>query len=230
MDVSNARVLVTGGSRGIGRETARQLMAHGARVAICGRDRAVLDEAASELGCLGIQADVSREPDAQRLVDETVKGLGGYDVLLNNAAIGTFAKLLDTEADDMERVFRVNVLGALLVARESARHFVAQGRGTIVNVGSTAARKGFPGGSAYASSKFALSGRTECWRAELREHGVRVMQINPSEVQTGFGGMDFTPNPTKLQSADIAEAIVAMLAMPDRGFTTETTIWATNPQ
>ena len=99
-----------------------------------------------------------------------------------------------------------------------------------MNVGSTAARKGFPRGTAYAASKFALSGMTECWRAELRKHDIRVMQINPSEVQTGFGGTEPTPNPTKLQAPDVAQAIVDMLALPARGFVTETTLWATNPQ
>ncbi len=231
MDISNARVLVTGGSRGIGKETARLLVERGAKVAICGRDDATCQEAASELGCLGIRADVAEAADVQSLIEQTVQGLGGYDVLINNAAIGTFGKLVDTDPADMERVWRVNVLGAFLVAQATAKHFVAAGKGDIVNVGSTAARKGFEGGTAYASSKFALSGLTECWRAELRRHGVRVMQINPSEVQTGFGnGVQPDANPTKLQSKDIAQAMVDMLAMADRGFITETTVWATNPK
>jgi 3-oxoacyl-[acyl-carrier protein] reductase len=222
---------VTGGSRGIGEETARRLVERGAKVMICGRDVEVVMKTRKALGCAGMSADVGKADHVERLVATTVKELGGYDALVNNAAIGTFASLLDTKSEDMERVWRVNVLGATLVAQASARHFVAQGRGTILNVGSTAARKGFEGGSAYASSKFALSGLTECWRAELRRQGVRVMQINPSEVQTGFGGgKQGAPNPTKLQSSDIAQAIVDMLAMEDRGFITETTVWATNPQ
>ncbi len=231
MDLAKAHVLVTGGSRGIGRETAGHLIACGAKVAICGRDEAVLKAAAEELGCLGIQADVAREDDVVRMVSDTVSGLGGYDVLINNAAIGTFGRLVDTAVEDFERVHRVNVIGAFLAARESAKHFIANGGGHIVNVASTAARKGFEGGGAYASSKFALSGLTECWRAELRKHDVRVMQINPSEVQTGFGGREPPSiNPSKLQASDVAQAIVDMLALPERGFITETTLWATNPQ
>jgi 3-oxoacyl-[acyl-carrier protein] reductase len=133
----------------------------------------------------------------------------------------------------MQRVYATNVFGAMLVARESARHFVAQSRGNIVNIASTAGQRGFAGGTAYASSKFALSGLTECWRAELRKHNIRVMQVNPSEVQTDFvvssGRPERALSERKLQAADIAHTIVAMLELPDRGFITETSVWATNP-
>jgi 3-oxoacyl-[acyl-carrier protein] reductase len=84
------------------------------------------------------------------------------------------------------------------------------------------------------STKFALSGLTECWRAELRPHGVRVMQVNPSEVVTPFfeaAGMGARPdNPTKLHAEDIAHVIVSVLALDDRGFVTEATVFATNPK
>ena len=92
--------------------------------------------------------------------------------------------------------------------------------------------RGFPGGTAYVASKFALGGMTECWRAELRKHEVRVMQINPSEVLTDFSsaaGYDQKRSEKKLRSREIAHAILGMLSMDDRGFTTELTVFATNP-
>ncbi|MGZ5445695.1 MAG: SDR family oxidoreductase [Thermoanaerobaculia bacterium] len=233
MDVSSARALVTGGSSGIGLETARQLRERGAQVAICGRDEARLRDAAARIGALAIHADVASETDVVRMVRQVIDAFGGYDVLINNAGFGVFAPLVETELAEMQRVFATNVFGAMLVARESARHFVQQSRGNIVNVASTAGERGFAGGTAYAASKFALTGMTECWRAELRKHNVRVMQINPSEVQTEFvvasGRPARAPSERKLVASDIAETIVAMLELPDRGFIPMTAVWATNP-
>ncbi|HET7434784.1 MAG TPA: SDR family oxidoreductase [Thermoanaerobaculia bacterium] len=234
MDISTARVLVTGGSSGIGLETARQLRARGARVAICGRNEARVKEAAAAIDAIAIAADVGNEADVVRLVRATVEQLGGYDTLINNAGFGHFAPLVETSLADMQRVYATNVFGAMLVARESAKHFIAEARGgNIVNVASTAGQRGFAGGTAYSSSKFALSGLTDCWRAELRNHDIRVMQINPSEVQTEFVTASGRPgrafSERKLQAADIAHAIIAMLEMNDRGFVPEMSVWATNP-
>lgn len=232
MDLSTARILVTGGSSGIGRATARHLIDRGAKVAICGRDAARLREVAGEIGALAVPADVSQEGDVERLVRTVVDELGGYDTLVNNAGIGSFAPLLETTADDLRRVWEVNVLGATLAARESARHFVAQGGGNIVNVVSTSGQRAGAGGSAYASTKFALSALTQSWRAELRKHDIRVMQVNPSEVITEFfgrAGMPQTDDPSKLHPDDIARVIAAMLELDDRAFVTEATVWATNP-
>ncbi len=232
MDLTRARVLITGGGSGIGRATAKALVAAGASVAICGRRRDKLDEAAEETGAIPLQADVSQESEVQQLVSDAVDALGGYNTLINNAGMGTFGALLDLTVSDFQRVWETNVLGAMLVARESARHFVGQETGNIVNISSTAGRKGFAGGTAYVASKFALTGMTECWRAELRKSNVRVMQVNPSEVITDFfaaNGLQQQADPSKIHAADIAHAIVSLLEMNNRAFVTDTTVWATNP-
>lgn len=233
MNLGTAKVLVTGGSSGIGLATAKHLAAAGARVAICGRRALTIEAAARASGAIPIVADVSREDDVTRLVETVVRELGGYDTLINNAGFGRFAPLLETTVDDFRSVWETNVLGAMLAARESARHFVAQRRGNIVNVASTSGQRGGANGSAYASSKFALAGLTQVWRAELRQYNVRVMQINPSEVLTEFRANSGRPgqpeNPTKLHADDIAQVIASMLALDDRGFVTDATVWATNP-
>jgi len=232
MKLTDAKVLVTGGSSGIGRDIARLLVAEGARVAICGRNQARLRETAGATGAMAVPGDVSVEADAVRMVREVVTAFGDYNVLVNNAGIGAFAPLVEITAEDMRRVWEVNVLGATLMARESARHFVRRNSGNIVNIGSTSGLRAGAGGSAYASTKFALRALTESWRAELRTHNVRVMLLNPSEVVTEFAarvGRTQQDSPSKLHPPEIAHAVAAMLTMDDRGFIPELSVWATNP-
>ncbi len=234
MDLSSVKALVTGGSSGIGKETAKQLSEAGGSVVIAARNKQRLEKAADEIGAVPVQCDVSQEDQVIDLVEQTVDKLDGHNVLINNAGYGHFSKLVNLSVAEFEEQLRVNTIGAMMVARESAKHFIEEDYGNIVNVSSTAGKKGFQGGTAYVASKFALGGMTECWRAELRPYNVRVMQINPSEVQTRFSenaGMgERAFNETKLVSGDIAQTILSMLELADRGFIPETSVWATNPQ
>ena len=113
--------LVTGGSSGIGKAIAQALVDLGVTVAISGRDAEALERVAGELGVTAIQGDVGVEADAERMVETLVESAGSIDILINNAGFGRFAPLLETTADDMESVWRTNVLGAFLVGRAAAR-------------------------------------------------------------------------------------------------------------
>ena len=233
MNLKDATVLVTGGSGGIGRAIAASLVGAGARVAITGRNAEKLANAAGSIGAHPIHADVSREPEVIRTYEEFMSAFGHLDVLVNNAGFGTFKPLVETDLDSFEAVFATNVTGAMLMAREAAKHFIARNRGNIVNICSTASLRGAPRGTTYYGSKFALRGMTECWRAELRPHNVRVFLVNPSEVLTDFAvaaGIAQKDNPTKLHGEDIALMVKAMLEMDDRGFTPELSMFATNPK
>jgi 3-oxoacyl-[acyl-carrier protein] reductase len=232
MDLDGAVALVTGGSEGIGRGIAAALAAEGAAVTIMARSEDALRAAAGELGVDFVVGDVGVEADAARAVATVVEARGRLDILVNNAGIGTFRPLVEMGLEDMERVYRTNVFGAFLMAREAGRQFVKQGSGELVNISSTAGLKGGRGGTAYASSKFALRGMTECWRDELRRHDVRVTLVNPSEVVTGFAsraGYDQEASPKKLRPREIADAIVGALKIDDRGFIPEFSVFATNP-
>lgn len=225
-------VLISGGSSGIGYAIANTLRRAGARVVITGRNPERLAEAARTLGVHAVQADVTSEADVERTWQETLTSFGQVDVLVNNAGIGIFKNLVDMDRAGFERVLATNVTGAMLMAREAARHFIGRNTGNIVNIGSTAGLRGGPRGTAYYSSKFALRGMTECWRSELRRYNVRVFLINPSEVITRFAthaGLEQEDNPTKLHAGEIAHAVRSVLEMDDRGFTTELTVFATNP-
>ena len=232
MNLNNAAVLVTGGSSGIGRAVAESLIAAGARVAITGRDQARLTDAARAIGAHAIQADVVVEADVLRTYRDVMAAFGDLDVLVNNAGFGVFKPLTEFSRDEFDRVFATNVTGAMLMAREAARIFIARNRGNIVNIASTAGLRGAPNGTAYYGSKFALRGMTECWRAELRTHNIRVFLVNPSEVVTGFAtsaGFAQKDHPSKLKAEDIGHAVRAILEMDDRGFTPELSVFATNP-
>ena len=233
MNLKNAVALVTGGSSGIGRAIAQTLATGGARVAITGRDKRRLTETAQALKVLPIHADVANEGDVLRTYREVLQEFHDLDILVNNAGVGVFKPLVDFDRENFEAVFATNVTGAMLMAREAAKHFIARQRGNIVNIASTAALRGAPNGTAYYASKFALRGMTECWRAELRRHNIRVFLINPSEVLTNFSataGLAQKENPTKLRAEDIAYIVKAALEMDDRGFTPELSVFATNPQ
>jgi 3-oxoacyl-[acyl-carrier protein] reductase len=232
MNLSNAVALITGGSSGIGRAIAKTLAEAGARVAITGRDKDKLEEAARTLGVFPIHADVSVEADVERTYSEVMAKFGDLDILVNNAGIGTFKSLVDMDTAGFERVFATNVTGVMMMAREAAKIFVARNRGNMINICSTAGLRGAPGGTAYYASKFAVRGMTECWRGELRKHNVRVMLVNPSEVVTNFSasnGLTQKANESKLRGEEIAAAVKGILEMDDRGFVPELSVFATNP-
>jgi 3-oxoacyl-[acyl-carrier protein] reductase len=234
MELNKAKVLVTGGSSGIGLETARQLILKGAKVAICGRDKEKLQKSADEIKAYPIVADVSSEADVIAMVNSVISKFGDYNVLVNNAAYGYFSSLTDIDLEKFNRQLATNLTGAMLVARESAKHFISKNYGNIINISSTAGRKGFAGGTPYVATKFALTGMNECWRDELRKYNIRVMLVNPSEVQTSFvtnsGRNKREYNSTKLDPYQIAQAVCSMLEMDDKGFIPELSVWATNPK
>jgi 3-oxoacyl-[acyl-carrier protein] reductase len=232
MNLNSARILITGGSLGIGKAAARLLTEKGARVGITGRDAGRLRQAAGEVGAFPITADVSKPEDVDRTFDEFLGKFGGLDCLINNAGIGIFKPIDRISREDFEQVFSVNVFGAALMAARAARFFRKQNHGNIINIGSTAAERGFEKGSIYAASKFALRGMTQCWQAELRKYNVRVILVDPSEVATAFAHPDRVEReapPNKLSSQEIAHAIAAVLEMDDRGMIPELSVWATNP-
>lgn len=232
MKLKGARIIVTGGSSGIGFATAKKLVEKGAKVLITGRDKGKLEKAAASIGAIPVNADVAKVEDIDKTFRLAREELGGLDVLINNAGIGKRKMLDELSLEDFEDVYRVNVFGAALMAGRAARIFKEQHYGHIINIASTAGKKGYPTGTVYSSSKFALRGMTECWQAELRPHNVRVMLVNPSEVTTAFGqpgGRERPEQPNKLRSEEIAHTIVAALEMDNRGFIPEVTVFATNP-
>jgi 3-oxoacyl-[acyl-carrier protein] reductase len=232
MELRNAAALVTGGGSGIGRAIAEALAREGARVTVMGRREAVIREVAEAIGGGWIAGDVGVEEDAVRAVGTVVDEHGRLDILVNNAGYGLFKPLVETSLEEMEALYRTNVFGAFLMAREAAKQFIAQGSGELINIASTSSQRGSATRTAYGSSKFALRGMSECWRDELRRHNVRVMTVNPSEVMTDFAakaGEERARSEKKLRPQEIADAITGALKVDHRGFVPEFSVFATNP-
>jgi len=193
MDFSGKTVLVTGGSRGIGRAVALAFAARGARVAVNYRVNA---EAARETVAameggphLAVQADVSDPAAVQRLVDEVVEAFGGVDIVVNNAGIYRYHRVEEVDYDQWRAAWRetleVNLLGPANVSYCVARHMIKRGKGgRIVNVSSRGAFRGEPEGPAYGASKAGLNAMSQSLAQRLAPHGIFVGVVAPGFTDT----------------------------------------------
>ncbi len=233
MELQDKIVLITGGNSGLGKATAETMIQKGAEVIITGRDQAKTTAVAKEIGATPFHCDVTDDNAIDELYAFILKNYQKLDVLVNNAGIGRRKELTEMTREDMKAVYEVNVFGAAMVAKGAAKIFKKQNKGNIVNIASTAALKGYPTGSIYSASKFALRGMTQCWQGELRKDNIRVIQVNPSEVPTAFGDEENREErpleAKKLTPFEIAHTIVSTLEMDDRGYIPEVTVHATNP-
>lgn len=223
------RFLITGGSQGIGAAIVAQAREAGHQVVFTGRQEAEIAAVAKATGAHGIKADVAIDADNARTVETCVSVMGGIDVLINNAGTGYNAEIGDLDINKMRQLFGINVFGMVDLTNRVAPLMKTQGSGDIVNLASTSGTKGAKGGTAYSGSKWAVRGISQCWQAELRPHGIRVVCICPSEVQTNWMGKTGRNNPNKLYAADIAATVMAGLNMPRRVLWTELAVFANNP-
>ena len=233
MDVKGKNIIITGGSLGIGKETAKSLVEKGANVLITGRSEERLQNAKLYTNAEIFEFDIA---DFDNLTQNAKKCLELFDnrvdVLVNNAGIGVRSSVEELSIENFLKVFNVNVFGLSLFTKEIIPSMKAQKSGTIINIGSTASLKGYKNGSIYSSSKFAVRCLTQCWQAELRPFSIRVCQINPSEVTTAFGNTERVERSevhNKLTVREISHAIVSAIQMDERGFINELNVWATNP-
>ncbi len=181
--------VVTGASKGIGAQIARQLAADGAAVVVnyassrAGADKVVADIAKAGGKAVAVQADVAKPEDIKRLFAETKKAFDRVDILVNNAGIYQFAPLEEITPELFHKMFDLNVLGLLLTTQEAVKHMGAEG-GSIVNIGSVAGKVGFPGSAVYGATKAAVDLITRTLSLELGPRKIRVNAVNPGMIQT----------------------------------------------
>lgn len=177
--------LITGSARGIGLAFAKAYVAEGARVAIADIDIARARTAAAEIGeaAIAVEMDVTSQSSIDAAVATTIAELGQIDILINNAAIFSAAPLVEISREDFDRVFDINVSGALFTMQAVARHMIAQGiKGKIINMASQAGRRGEALVAVYCASKAAIISLTQSAGLNLIQHGINVNAIAPGVV------------------------------------------------
>ena len=225
--------LVTGGSRGIGLATARQLLEHGASVAITGTSEEHLATAEKELRGSGpvlpLRADVRRNDEVEAAVAAVVSRFGGLDVLVNNAGVGVFRSVADMSVDEWHRVIDTNLTGVFYCCHAALPHLRARGGGWIINISSLASKNAFVNAAAYCASKAALTAFSEALMQEVRYEGIRVAYVLPGSVNTGFGGLANTKATGALLPEDVAQVIVDLVAHPSRSLPSRVEIRPAQP-
>ncbi|MBI2363821.1 MAG: SDR family NAD(P)-dependent oxidoreductase [Deltaproteobacteria bacterium] len=184
--------LITGGSRGIGKAIASAYARHGARVFICARGENDLARTVNEIRgaggqIAGLEGDVGKAEDAQRIVGAAVERYGTVHVLVNNASLlGSRVAIADYPISDWEEVMRVNLTGVFLLTQQVLQVMIPQRQGSIINVSSGVGRTGKARWGAYACSKAGLEGFTQVLADELKDCGIRVNSVNPAATRTGM--------------------------------------------
>jgi NAD(P)-dependent dehydrogenase (short-subunit alcohol dehydrogenase family) len=182
-------VLISGGSRGIGRASAQRFLEEGARVFFCGVSMDEVAETLAELGSLGIIdgmiCDISDETQVEDLIEKAVEFLGRIDILINNAGIAWSEPFLEMSVAHWDRILDVNLRGMFLVARLVARRMAADGKGgAIVNMSSTNGLVGEETYAHYNASKGGVLLLTKTMAVELGQYGVRVNALCPGYIRT----------------------------------------------
>jgi len=192
--LAGQNVLVTGGSRGLGRALALAAARAGARVVLVAREREPLARVADDIRAAGgeahvIVADVGERDAVAAIAGQAAAAVGAIDVLVNNAStLGPvpLRLLLDTDCEDVERALAVNLVGPFRLTKAVAGPMVLRGRGTIVNITSDAATEAYERWGAYGASKAALDQLMRIWAAELDGTGVRFLGVDPGEMDTAM--------------------------------------------
>ena len=234
--------IVTGASKGIGAEIAKQYAAEGASVVVnyasskAGADAVVNHITKNGGKAVAVQGDVAKQADIEKLLAETKKAYGKLDILVNNAGVYEFSPIENITPEHFHKLYDINVLGLLSTTREATKYFGKDG-GSVINISSVVSVMGVPAASAYSGTKGAVDSITRVLAKELGPRKVRVNSINPGMVITegvktaGFEGTDFqkdiesrTPLGRIGQPEDIAPAAVFFASGDSSWITGETLV------
>ena len=231
MRLAGQVALVTGAGRGIGRAVAAAFAREGALVVLAARSTRELASVQREIEAAGGRAvvaptDVRQEPAVAALVTRTLAEGGRLDCLVTAAGLAAFAPVADAKTEDWDQLIAVNLRGAFLCCRAVLPAMTAQGRGTIINIGSVVTSRILAGSGAYTAAKYGLLGFSRVLAEEMRPHGVRVGVLSAGATDTPL--WDAVPQPPDralmLKPALIAEAALLMATLPQGATLEELTL------
>lgn len=219
-DIQSA--VVTGAGRGIGRACSVALASHGVKqLLLTARSQNELDETAElcqQHGCqvVCISMDIASDDAPAKLVETALAQFGQIDLLVNNAGMAKFQPLVETSDEIFDAHYMVNLRAPFRLSREVIKHMMPRKRGSIMNIASSAALKPYANQGAYAASKQALLGMTQCWALELRSHNIRISCICPGGVDTKLAEQSHAKRDKTgwIQPEDIADGLIYWLQQP----------------
>jgi 3-oxoacyl-[acyl-carrier protein] reductase len=233
--VTEERILITGGGRGVGRAAALRLARDGAAVAVLARTRGEVEAVAGEITQAGgravsVVADVGVEADVERAVDEAVHALGGLNGLVLNAGVGLHGPTETYAKSAWDESIATMLTGPFLVTRAALPALKAAGESRIVAIGSGAAYAGYANLSSYCAAKWGLRGFLLALAEEVKGDGVRCCYLSPGSILTDFAGRSAaekraTPGRAYLQPEEVADTIAYLLAQPAHVWTQEMNLW-----
>ena len=235
MKLENKIAVVTGGTKGIGRAIAEELLRSGATVFICARDKSELKRALEQLSALGKVdgeiCDVRSEAQVEMMLAEATRVFGGIDILVNNAGVGFIGKTVEEmSAEEFEQTLQTNLFGVFYACHHAIPLMKRRGGGYIINISSLAGQNAHPKMAAYNASKFGLNGFTEALMQEVRADKIKVTAICPGSVNTYFGGDEPSADKAwQIQPEDIGKLVIDLLDFNERTLPSKIEIRPSNP-
>lgn len=227
--LKNKRALITGASAGIGRAVALSLADEGCHVALVARSLPKLKEVATECEEKGVKVavipyDLVKSADTASLVEKTIGGLGGLDILINNAGASSSSPVDKANLDDWDRVIDVNLRSMIHLTNHSLKEIEKNPWGAVINISSVAGKMTFGGSGIYCATKHAVMGLTGSLYEDVREKNIKVCAICPGFVNTGFVSNNKINREKMIQPDDVADTVRYVLNSSDTFCPTEITM------
>ena len=235
MNLDGKVAVVTGGTKGIGKSIAEELLKSGATVFVCARSKPDLQQAIRDLQRFGKVdgevCDVRSEHQVKMMIEECCRAFGGLDILVNNAGMGVFGKTVeDLSPEEFRTVLETNLFGVFYACHFAIPAMKQRPEGYIINISSLAGQNAHPKMAAYNASKFGLNGFSEALMQEVRHDDIKVSYVCPGSVNTEFGGDTVSSEKAwQLQPEDISLTVVNLLKHQSRSLPSKIEIRPSKP-